>query len=275
MNCDECKERVLDLIEQESGDPEAVRTLLERCPDCRARFDAMKATLEQLANFAVEEPSPATDQAVLAAARARVAARRSPRRRHWKAPPWAAAAVALLAVGVGVWAIPRGTEHAPTDRGEAPGGAQIEHDEAPVQAPAHEDSVAAPRSAMGARPRRESVAARSARESELVFPEADSDRAPRSSADFAAAEDATEQAAPKKSRALEAAPRSKSRRCERRLLGIERQDRAVTPEESLWLGACYREAGDWQRARRWFEQAASEPATRARAMRELGTLPSD
>lgn len=298
MNCDDCEERVLDLIEQEGRDPETVRSLLERCPDCRARFDEMKAVLEQVAAFEVEEPSPATDQAILAAARGRVLARR--RRWTWRGPHWAAAAVALLAVGVGVWTIPRGAEDGATKSDEVSAVADIQHDEAAVQDLAYEDSVAPPSGATApaeasldadietkseaesrgggataALRRRSTVARQPPTQNELVLAEADNGPASTASLDFAATADATEEAAPKKSRTPEAAPRPKSRRCERRLRGIESQDRAVTAEEALWLGSCYREAGDWRRARRWFEQAASEPATRDRATRELDRLPSD
>ena len=279
MNCEECEERVLDLIEQEPRDPEAVRSLLERCPDCRVRFDEMKALLDQVSGLTIEEPSPATDRAIVAAALDRVESRRRPRRWILRPPPWAAAAVALLAVGVGVWAIPRMADRSPGARIDLPAGDELERSEAAGRALEDDDSIAAPSpattlaeaplhaeaelggEAAAPAPRRKRAAStRSASDTELVLAEAERVRSSRPSADAAATADTA---------------RSEGLRCERRRLDIESQDRAVTAEEALWLGSCYREAGDWRRARRWFERAASDPATRARATRALETLPTE
>ncbi len=103
MNCDECQEQVFELIEREAVDPEGVREVLARCPECRATFEEMKAALQSVAALPVEAPPASVDAAVLRAAAERGARART---RSFLVPQWAAAAVALLAVGVGVWAIP-------------------------------------------------------------------------------------------------------------------------------------------------------------------------
>ncbi len=121
MNCEECKEQVFELIEREAVDPEGVRAILADCPDCRAEFEAMKAALALAGELPVEEPPAEIDAAIL-----RLAAQRRPPavpgpssgvveeavripfyKKMVQVPPWAMAAVALLAVGVGVWSIPR------------------------------------------------------------------------------------------------------------------------------------------------------------------------
>lgn len=290
MNCDECRERILDLIEREEGDPDAVRKLLERCPDCRALFDQMKGLLEEVAALPVEEPTAAVDQAILSAARARAGGLHRPRSRTLRAPHWAAAAVALLAIGVGVWAIPRGTERVASTRMDAPVDAELERggaadqavaDDGPVPPPTPsatlaEASFEAEPVAAAPEPRRRKSAGRPpAGRTEPPVAEADGLRSPPRSANSVVSEEAMEAAALTKSRASEAAPGSKALPCERRRVTIERQDRDATAEEALWLGSCYREAGDWRRARGWFERAASDPSTRARAKQALKTLPSE
>lgn len=111
MNCDECKEQVLELIERELVDPDGVRETLARCPDCRAEFDALRAALALAQQLPIERAPPHLDALILRAADARamgdrvarsegkVAALRS--RRIWS-EPLAMAAVALLVVGIGV-----------------------------------------------------------------------------------------------------------------------------------------------------------------------------
>ncbi len=106
MNCDECQDQVFELIEREASDPEGVRELLDRCPECQAAFVEMKRTLALVGQLPLEQPSSATDAAVLAAAAARLPDVVRLRKRRLQAPPWAMAAIALLAVGVGVWTIP-------------------------------------------------------------------------------------------------------------------------------------------------------------------------
>ena len=118
MNCEECKEQVFELIERDAVDPEGVRAILAACPDCRAEFDAMKAALALVDPLSVDEPPPEIDAAILGLAERRIEAT-SPdpgeidrgqlipmRKRLLQTPPWAMAAIALLAVGVGVWSIP-------------------------------------------------------------------------------------------------------------------------------------------------------------------------
>ena len=107
MNCDECKEQVFELIEREAVDADTVHEILARCPDCRAVFDEMKAALAVAEQLPIEEPPAALDAAIL-----RAAAERGPRvvqikKRRMQPAPWAMAAIAMLAVGVGVWTIPR------------------------------------------------------------------------------------------------------------------------------------------------------------------------
>lgn len=121
MNCEECTEQVFELIEREAVDPEGVRAILADCPDCRAEFDAMKAALALARELPVEEPPADIDAAILSLADRRLASAVPERasgavedakpvplyKRLVQVPPWAMAAVALLAVGVGVWSIPR------------------------------------------------------------------------------------------------------------------------------------------------------------------------
>ena len=61
MNCDECIERVFELIEQEASDPARVRAILEQCPDCRALFEETKARLALAAELPLEDPPAALD----------------------------------------------------------------------------------------------------------------------------------------------------------------------------------------------------------------------
>jgi len=111
MSCEECEARVFELIEREAVDPDGVRAVLERCPDCKADFDAMKAALATVEGLPIEEPPAEIDRAILRAAAERGQPKVIPlRRRFLQAPPWAMAAIALLAVGVGVWSIPRTVE---------------------------------------------------------------------------------------------------------------------------------------------------------------------
>jgi len=71
MNCDECKQQVFELIEREAVDPDGVREILERCPECRVTFEEMKAALAVAEQLPIEEPPAAVDQAILRAAGAR------------------------------------------------------------------------------------------------------------------------------------------------------------------------------------------------------------
>jgi len=121
MSCEECKSQVFELIEREAVDPEGVRAILADCPDCRAEFEAIKAALALAEELPIEEPPADIDAAILSladrrlpsavAGSATVAAQAEAPIPFYKkmvqVPPWAMAAVALLAVGVGVWSIPR------------------------------------------------------------------------------------------------------------------------------------------------------------------------
>ena len=80
MTCDECLEQLFELIEREAEEPEVVREILARCPECRALFDEMKAALADVSRLPMEEPPSDIDELVLQAARersTRVAACRS------------------------------------------------------------------------------------------------------------------------------------------------------------------------------------------------------
>jgi len=110
MNCEQCKEEVFELIEREAVDPVGVREILDRCPDCRALFNEMKAALVAVDQLPLEDPPAHVDAEVLRAAATRRTKVTPLRKRRLQAPPWAMAAIAVLAVGVGVWSIPRSNE---------------------------------------------------------------------------------------------------------------------------------------------------------------------
>jgi len=148
MSCEECKEQVFELIEREAVDPEGVRAILADCPDCRAEFEAMKAALALVDQLPAEEPPTDIDAAILASAERQIqttalepapGAEEEPqvvpfRKRMLQAPPWAMAAIALLAVGVGVWSIPRAVQlesDAARPEFEAKGAVQVA--EAPIE----------------------------------------------------------------------------------------------------------------------------------------------
>ena len=65
MNCEECKEQVFELIEREAVDPEGVREVLARCPECRALFDQMKAALANVDRLPIEEPPETIDRTAI------------------------------------------------------------------------------------------------------------------------------------------------------------------------------------------------------------------
>ena len=154
MNCGQCKEEVFELIEREAIDPAGVHEILDRCPDCRALFDEMKAALVAVDQLPLEDPPARVDADILRAALMRRANVTPIRKRRFQAPPWAMAAVALLAVGIGVWSIPRDTELATED---ALGATVAESDEGivtaprPASAPAVLEEAASEKSAQGLR----------------------------------------------------------------------------------------------------------------------------
>jgi len=110
MNCEQCKEEVFELIEREPADPVGVREILDRCPDCRALFNEMKVALVAMDQLPLEDPPAHVDAEVLRAAATRRTKGTPLRKWRLQAPPWAMAAIAVLAVGVGVWSIPRSDE---------------------------------------------------------------------------------------------------------------------------------------------------------------------
>ena len=296
MNCDECKEQVLELIEREAVDPEGVREILARCPDCREVFDRMKAALALAAELPLEEPSTGIDEEILRAAAARVPKVVPLRRRRLQPPPWAMAAVALLAVGVGVWAIPRGV--------------QLESDPAPPAATNVEEAIVAevaldedveledavakkepaPRQAARLRTtepaeaKARPVAAKRRSNAPADQPKASvmaeapvaapaSDMAIGAGAKARSGEaDYTESRARKKERPDEA-----TATCRRKIDQIESrvrddEDYVPAPEEELSTGKCYQTLGELAEARKWLRRAAAHPETKARAEKALGEL---
>lgn len=155
MSCEECKSHIFELIEREAVDPEGVRAILADCPECRAEFEATKAALALAGELPLEEPPAHIDAAILSLAERRLSssapesvsrAAQEERvvplyKRMAQVPPWAMAAVALLAVGVGLWSIPRTVQlESDVDRSapEAVGGAPV------AEAPREERLVGAP-----------------------------------------------------------------------------------------------------------------------------------
>ena len=79
------------MIEREAVDPDGVREILARCPDCLAAFDEMKAALAVAEQLPIVEPPAAVDAAIL-----RAAGERAPRvvrlkKRRLQPAPWAMA----------------------------------------------------------------------------------------------------------------------------------------------------------------------------------------
>lgn len=280
MTCEECKERVFDLIEQEAADPEGVHEILFQCPECRALFDDMKTALALAEQLPRDEPSLEIDATVLRAAKAR-ASRATPQRRWFAGSTWALAAIALLAVSIGVWAIPRtgpAPGGAPTARpgGDATSGAVVQ-----VEAEIDRPGPTAALETLGAeetaavRPRRPRAGQRARKASAAREPDPSraTARGDSSGADVAFAEAGDDAKAERQSHALSPACRALRERVDQ---AMARDDDAspgsVEPEDELSLGRCYREAGDVFEARRWLERAASHPETKRRALRELRTM---
>ena len=257
MNCDECKEQVLELIEREAVDPEGVYEILAQCPDCRAAFDEMKAALAVVEGLPIEEPGAHVDAAILRAASARAPRVVALRRRRLQPLPWAVAAIALLAVGIGVWTIPREV--------------QLESNAAPAEMKnAEEASVAEP-----AQVKR--VAKSPAGEQRVVRRA----RAPRSrpTADMAAGaveESGLAEVQAARSRASKE-ERDDDAACKRKIDEIERLERAddhyvPEPEEQLAIGKCYGAFDNVAEARKWLRRAAAHRETKTRAEEALRRL---
>jgi len=286
MNCDECKEQVFELIEREAVDPDAVREILARCPDCRATFDEMKAALAVAERLPIEEPPAEVDEAILRAAGERVPRVVRLKKRRLQAAPWAMAAIAMLALGIGVWTIPREV--------------QLEGDAAPADMKYGEDAVMAEQM-LGdeeeALDGRVAVAeleapkpARAKRRSRSSANEPSAARIAQAPAALPAADTAAAGAGESRSTnevAAKASTPSKQERddedvntaCQRKVDDVERRARAdkdfaPTPEEELAIGKCYQALDKVAEARKWLQRAAAHRTTKApaeKALRELAT----
>lgn len=290
MNCEQCKEEVFELIEREAVDPAGVREILDRCPDCRALFDGMKAALVAVDQLPLEDPPAHVDAEVLRAAAMRRTKMAPLRKRRLQAPPWAMAAIALLAVGVGVWSIPRSTDFETEDALSTPvteteeeaeqepvgalgelGRAASEEAEAKVQLDHKEraEPLAEAPAKFSVAGRERGQAKRKARSS-LNAPEAASAEAfgvARTTAP--AVESSDEEAREDRDDAAEA--------CRKTIADFEKrirqdQDYAPDSEQQLALGRCYAKLGDTKRARTWLERAATHPKTKTRAVTTLKEL---
>ena len=284
MNCDECKEQVFELIEREAADPDAVREILARCPDCRATFDEMKAALAMAERLPIEEPPAEVDEAILRAAGERVPRVVRLKKRRLQPAPWAMAAIAVLAVGIGVWTIPREV--------------QLEGDAPPADMKYGEDAVMAEQM-LGdeeeALDSRVAVAeleapkpARAKRRSRSSANEPSAARIAQAPAALPAADTAAAGAGESRSTnevAAKASTPSKQERddedvntaCQRKVDDVERRARAdkdfaPTPEEELAIGKCYQALDKVAEARKWLQRAAAHRTTKApaeKALREL------
>jgi hypothetical protein len=277
-------EQVFELIEREAVDPEGVQAVLERCPECRASFEQMKLALQRAGELLLEEPPIHADAAILRAARERSARKSSARHRWLAPPPWAVAAAALLAVGIGVWAIPRAqrVEHAPDAVGTEPEPTSGDAPEPRLARDAKNRLAASPSEASTINERRATRA---------QIPEAPA-RAKRKSRDDSEAPPSAKEAESNAARSAvagapegadlalrEEAPRI-SAECEHRLTEVERREAdadtsQMEPEDLLATGRCYQEIGDLAKARRWLRRAATHPETKKRAERALRRLPAE
>jgi len=306
MNCDECKEQVFELIEREAVDPDGVREILSRCPDCRVAFDEMKAALAVTEQLPIEEPPPALDGAVVRAARDRAPRAVPLRKRRLQPAPWAMAAIALLAVGVGVWTIPRKvqleSDAAPGElknAGEIAMADQVLEEEtktsdsrdavaqlgsegtAALRAP----ETAEPEPKKGSRaPVRARRRARSSPDEESVARLAQPPAA-APAADMAvagAAESRSHEAAAKASAPPKQGKQEKDddATCRRKVDDFERRagtddDYAPTPEEELAIGKCYQTLDNVADARKWLQRAAAHRKTKGRAEAALRELAAE
>jgi hypothetical protein len=304
MNCDECKEQVFELIEREAVDRDGVREILARCPECRAAFDEMKAALIVAEQLPIEQPSVEVDAAILRAAGARVPKVLPLKKRRLQPAPWAMAAIAMLAVGIGVWTIPREVQFegdvAPADEKdaeEAVTAEQMREDadgalagrlavaelasemNAPVQA--FERAEAEPKKG-SPEPPRAKRRARSSRDERRARGLA---QAPASLAVADTAAVSAERSQPQEPVAKASAPAKEvgadegapASACKRKVDDIERrartdEDYAPTPEEELAIGKCYQELENVAEARKWLERAAAHRKTKASAEKALREL---
>ncbi|KPK15304.1 MAG: hypothetical protein AMJ62_09670 [Myxococcales bacterium SG8_38] len=295
MSCNDCQDQIFELIEREAIDPDGVRAILEKCPECQELFDEMKAALKLTASLPGEEPPAAIDASIVRAAAARKPRQGATDRRWLQAPPWAMAAVALLVVGVGVWVVPRTEEAEPA---EPPPAELVQAELRPASV--EEDtgagaSLRASGPASGtvalaeaevppvdrAKVERRAPTARAKRQAKASAEQASHDRASgeqafgeQPSTDRAAADEASglvaaeAPAAPLRRLSAECAARIA--RIEQR--GLDNADAEVEPEEALAIGRCYQAAGDERAARKWLRRAAAHPETESRARRALRKL---
>jgi hypothetical protein len=305
MNCEECKEQVFELIEREAVDPDGVREILERCPDCRATFEEMKAALAVAEQLPIEEPPAAVDQAILRAAGARARGIVRSNKRRLQSAPWAMAAIAMLAVGIGVWTIPRDVQlegdAAPTDMKYAEDAvmaeSMLEDEEEALDskvAVAELASGEAVQLETGGRTEAKSKKggakpARAARRSRLPANEPSAAPVAQTPASLPAADLAAGGAGESRSNEVAAKASAPSKRergddkvtaaCQRKVDDIERRaradkDDAFTPEEELAIGKCYQALDKVAEARKWLQRAAAHRKTKApaeEALRELGS----
>jgi hypothetical protein len=288
MNCDECKEQVFELIEREVVDPEGVREILVRCPDCRAAFDEMKAALAVAARLPIEEPGADLDAAIFRAAAARTPRVVPLRKRRLQPPPWAMAAIALLAVGIGVWTIPREVRH----EGEVASNEMKNEEVALVAEPfldeeaelddtiAHTERAAAKRRTAPSEPAPPRRTAKSPADEPRAVRMA---QAPASQPAAAMAAGAITKSGLAEADSAELRARERERyddddaACKRTVDEIERLKRAdrdyvPQPEEQLAIGKCYATLDNAAQARKWLQRAAAHRETRARAEEALRQL---
>lgn len=311
MNCEQCQDEVFELIEREAHDPAGVRAILDRCPECRALFDEMKATLNAVGELPLDDPPAHVDAKVLVAAADRRAKVTTIRKSRLQAPPWAMAAIAVLAVGVGVWSIPRG-EDSGTETALGATVAESEADvmagQAPVSAPEpqldqkkqiaptaeapaksslarRERAISAPK-APKARKTRTAPAARAKvaeRVSDEVFAADGVAASDMPSAPAAGAGAGARTAKPAGLAAASLEEETKEDRddvdetCRETVAAFEkrrRKDETYTPdpEHQLTLGRCYAKRGNTKQARTWLHRAATHDETKSRAQAALQKL---
>ncbi|MGB5811160.1 MAG: hypothetical protein WBG86_11555, partial [Polyangiales bacterium] len=107
MNCEECQDRVFELIEREAVDAAEVQAILNRCPACREEFDRLKSSIALAGHLPREEPPAQVDAFIAEMARTRRPASRAgdlkakgaAGSQRFQPVPWAIAAVALLGIG--------------------------------------------------------------------------------------------------------------------------------------------------------------------------------
>jgi hypothetical protein len=275
MNCDECNEQVLELIEREAVDRDGVREILARCPECRAAFDELKAVLLAAEQLPIEQPPVEVDAAILRAAGARVPEAVPVKKRRLQPAPWAMAAIAMLAVGVGVWTIPQEAafegDVAPADEKRA--------EEAVVAEQVREDAeaglagslaVAGPAPGMNAPARAFQLAKTEAKKGQPE-PQRAKRRARLSENEPRAGGQAPAPAS------LAMADGAQASVCKLKIDETERraradEDYAPTPDEELAIGKCYQKLDNVTEARKWLERAATHRKTKAAAEKALRQL---